>query len=520
MRKTARGRLALLSVAVLLTAVVAMCVGVSMAGAATPTVIFTTGFEGGDVSGWNLGSSNPSVLTTWGETQRTSAHGGTWSIWCAARNNVGSQYVNNMNAYATHDITLTADYTSPVLSFWYKIPATGLYSQTGDFGVLDVYNGNTSTWETAILLFALDEYTTPVNWQKVELSLSDYLPTSGSSTSKVRWRWISDGDSVGEGMYVDDVAVSGIYGGPDLTPPSTPVVLRDSAVTTNLTELHALWSAEDTESGIAKYECSVGTSAGATDTVDWIDAGTSTEGTINIPGGLTPGTDYYVNVRATNGASPPLSSTGSSSPITAKGTSVISIDPTSVVVVYGAKVAFEGTISPTPAEGTTVTVYARPYPYTGSAVKVGEATTTADGSYSAAIASAPTQNTRYFARWDGNATHIGADSLNAQVNVRVKLAISRSRATVYRWRRQTQGFLGTVRPSHTGRAVFYIYRSSGGRWVTVRAISVALHPYGSYSYARCYYRPVLAGSYKARVRYAGDATHMANYSSYVTFRVR
>lgn len=87
----------------------------------------------------------------------------------------------------------------------------------------------------------------------------------------------------------------------DLTPPTRPFVTDDGNYTTDATRLHAVWSASDPQSGIVLYEYSIGTSAGATDTLGWTSAGTSTEATItglSLEGGVR----YYINVRATNAA--------------------------------------------------------------------------------------------------------------------------------------------------------------------------------------------------------------------------
>ena len=63
----------------------------------------------------------------------------------------------------------------------------------------------------------------------------------------------------------------------------------------------ARWSGNDPESGIAKFEYSVGTTVGGTEVKSWTNAGTSLE--IVASGlSLVNGKTYYVNVRATNGA--------------------------------------------------------------------------------------------------------------------------------------------------------------------------------------------------------------------------
>ena len=64
--------------------------------------------------------------------------------------------------------------------------------------------------------------------------------------------------------------------------------------------LNANWDAFiDPASGIAKYEVSVGTTAGAQDLFEWVDNGTSTSFQASDLS-LSSGTQYFINVRATD----------------------------------------------------------------------------------------------------------------------------------------------------------------------------------------------------------------------------
>jgi len=112
----------------------------------------------------------------------------------------------------------------------------------------------------------------------------------------------------------------------DLSPPSQPTVTDDGAFTTSGTQLHATWASSDAQSGIAKYEYAIGTTAGGVETLGWTNAGVSTDKTIT---GLTlvSGTRYYISVRATNGAGL-VSSVG-----TSDGILVDATPPTTPVVI-------------------------------------------------------------------------------------------------------------------------------------------------------------------------------------------
>ena len=106
----------------------------------------------------------------------------------------------------------------------------------------------------------------------------------------------------------------------DPTPPDTPTVTDDGTETTSTSRLHASWSVSDPESSIARYEYAIGTSAGATDVLEWTDSQGATE-VLKTGLDLANGATYYFSVRATNGAG--LTSTGYSD-----GIVVASIAPT------------------------------------------------------------------------------------------------------------------------------------------------------------------------------------------------
>jgi PKD repeat protein/N-acetyl-anhydromuramyl-L-alanine amidase AmpD len=104
----------------------------------------------------------------------------------------------------------------------------------------------------------------------------------------------------------------------DWTSPSSIQVVNDglfadASTTTSNSMLEANWTtSSDTNSDIANYWVSIGTSPGAEDVVQWTNNYWNT--TISIGGlNLTEGTTYYVSVKAENGAgafSPTVSSNG------------------------------------------------------------------------------------------------------------------------------------------------------------------------------------------------------------------
>ena len=100
--------------------------------------------------------------------------------------------------------------------------------------------------------------------------------------------------------WSEEVRFNTMSASTDSTPPTTPSIADDGVTTTSTSELHAVWSSSDTESGIVEYSYAIGTTAGGNDVVDWTSAGTATEKTITGLS-LTAGQTYYISVKALNG---------------------------------------------------------------------------------------------------------------------------------------------------------------------------------------------------------------------------
>ncbi len=89
----------------------------------------------------------------------------------------------------------------------------------------------------------------------------------------------------------------------DVTPPTQPATLDDGVTSASLTQTPPLtWGAStDSLSGLGRYEIAIGTSAGATNTMNWTSVGTVT--TTTITGlSLTEGLTYFASVRAVDQA--------------------------------------------------------------------------------------------------------------------------------------------------------------------------------------------------------------------------
>jgi len=103
---------------------------------------------------------------------------------------------------------------------------------------------------------------------------------------------------------------------PDLTPPTTPVIIDDGAYTLNLTQLHALWNADDPETGLAECQYTIGTTPQGSDVAGWTIFLCLNNSLVHSGLSLSDGVTYYISVKAKNGAGL-WSEIGSSDGITA-----------------------------------------------------------------------------------------------------------------------------------------------------------------------------------------------------------
>ncbi|MEW6680902.1 MAG: exo-alpha-sialidase, partial [bacterium] len=85
----------------------------------------------------------------------------------------------------------------------------------------------------------------------------------------------------------------------DPTPPTIPMVIDEGKFTSSTTQLHIQCASSDPETGIAEYQCCVGTYDGKNNLLDWKSGGTSTDFVITGLN-LNQGGTYYVGVKARN----------------------------------------------------------------------------------------------------------------------------------------------------------------------------------------------------------------------------
>jgi len=149
-------------------------------------------------STWTCTDQDPTNgLAYWGEVNwRNSTPGGSWSAWCAAvgGNLTYHKYVQYMNAYARHNVDLTS-YEDASVTFKYIIPSQN-YFDVGGF-----YRGNTGIGLTGPTLPG-------GTWLSLPSTYGDLNEFCGQTVT-LAWTWYSFNGDPGEGLYVDDIVVTG-----------------------------------------------------------------------------------------------------------------------------------------------------------------------------------------------------------------------------------------------------------------------------------------------------------------------
>lgn len=102
----------------------------------------------------------------------------------------------------------------------------------------------------------------------------------------------------------------------DTTGPSVTAVTDEGIYTPSTTELEAVISAGDAESGISAYQYAIGTTAGGNDIADWAASATANITKTGLT--LSAGSTYYFSAKAQNGAG-----TWSADPVSSDGIKVV-----------------------------------------------------------------------------------------------------------------------------------------------------------------------------------------------------
>lgn len=152
---------------------------------------------------WNsIDQNGASGDDYWGDQQSPTArvHGGSWSAYSADNSDVvGQVYDNNMDAWLWNDFSPIniSGYSNVEISFWmwYNTesgfdPVRFLYWTGSTWAQFSggVWSGNQSLWT---------QYTFDV-------------PTGASSQFQFAWQFDTDGSVTAEGVYIDDIVITGI----------------------------------------------------------------------------------------------------------------------------------------------------------------------------------------------------------------------------------------------------------------------------------------------------------------------
>jgi len=186
----------------------------------------------------------------------------------------GAGYFVLCDRYGTWDFS-TTPVTKPTVNA-YQSP-TGNPVQT----LSGTKDANTSIWMNGVEKVPIDSFTT---WS-VSITLAE-----GQNDINVTAKNSIGGES--------QPALASIL--LDTTPPTIPAVTDDGATTNYISTFHAVWTAQDPQTGISEYQYAIGTSSGGIDVVNWTSCGTQAE--ITKTGlSLVTGKTYYFSVKAKNG---------------------------------------------------------------------------------------------------------------------------------------------------------------------------------------------------------------------------
>jgi|GEM_PF-806313 len=179
-----------------------------------------------------------------------------------------------------------------------------VYFCTVDGNVYSYKSGGSFNWRLSV---ASSIYTSPAIGSDgvIYITANDGAHAIDSTTGREQWNYpVADGVAsspvIGESRTLYFVTGAGDLQcmGADTTKPLTPFV-TDDKISSLPDKLHAKWSVEDPESGIANCEYAIGTAKGAQNVVSFTSVGTAREVTatgLNLINGQT----YYFSVRATN----------------------------------------------------------------------------------------------------------------------------------------------------------------------------------------------------------------------------
>jgi hypothetical protein len=175
-----------------------LCLWLLALSAPAAVTILTEGFEGAFPGAWSTGDANASGTPAYwkdvtGSFGSGGSHSGGWKGYCAGNGFGGTSasptYQNSMAAYMSQSFDLTG-YTLAQLTFWHIIPGI---EATFDWARIYV---------DADLVWSMNA-TVPA-WSQVTVPLTAYA----GGVHTLKFEFDSDGSTVFEGWYLDDILVT------------------------------------------------------------------------------------------------------------------------------------------------------------------------------------------------------------------------------------------------------------------------------------------------------------------------
>ncbi|MCA1682626.1 MAG: hypothetical protein LC685_01275 [Actinobacteria bacterium] len=225
-----------------------------------------------------------------------------------------------------------------------------------------------------------------------------------------------------------------------------------------------------------------------------VQAGKGTQSVSAAINGLLSGTLYHYRIVGNNSSG---TSTGADQTFTTTGptpaVSAVTLTANPNPARYGHSTTLSGQVTGPDRSGTSVTLQAKPYPYTGAFTQVGNTVlSNANGNFSFAVS--PLLNTVYRVVAKKTGAPVVSPTLLERVRISVSTHISDSTPRAG----QRVRFSGSVKPPHVGATVRVQKRSASGRYVTIAKAHVhaATATRGSYSLRA---RINSSGYYRVRV---------------------
>jgi hypothetical protein len=232
-------------------------------------------------------------------------------------------------------------------------------------------------------------------------------------------------------------------------------------------------------------------------------AGQGTQDVARSISGLLSGTTYHYRLVATNSSG---TTRGADKTFTTTGpVQFVSLGASDNPITFGHTIRFVGQVSPPNNAGAVVTLQAKPYPYTGQFLQVGNSVV-ANPNGEFAFNVTALVNAQYRAVTQRG----GVNVFSPSVLERVKLSVSSSVSDATPRKGRTVKFSGSVKPSHVGVVVRIQRQSSSGSYKTIKTTRTRAGSSTRATYS-VHVRITRTARYRVKVS-SGDGDHDTGYS--------